>query len=130
MATTTTKNKKIIYDCEGCGKRTHKCKKQYDDEMKCEECFETEYGYYGYERRNGKDCYIVAGGGLGNGNAYAEVIDDRNNKKVMYVEYGQYPRQETYNNSKLRWEVGGWGFDVVPFNTRLKKNEKMCIHIP
>ena len=51
---------------------------------------EYEYCNYGTQWRRGDDvCYRVAGGGLSNGNAYAEV--ERVNYIWYYCEYGKHP---------------------------------------
>ncbi len=62
---------------------------------------EYEYFNYGTQWRRGDDvCYRVAGGGLSNGNAYAEV--ERVNDIWYYCEYGKHPSRSVIG-TKIVW---------------------------
>tara|TARA_R110002020_G_scaffold173645_1_gene364561 strand:- start:3260 stop:3517 length:258 start_codon:yes stop_codon:yes gene_type:complete len=56
----------------------------------CEEG-NTEYRYCNYATQD-DGAFIVAGGGIGNGNAYAQV--EKINNKYYYCEYGANPCRE------------------------------------
>lgn len=58
--------------------------------------------------------YMVAGGGMANGNAYAEVKHYYDKDLVIYVEYGQNAWSNEYPNHTLEWDEGERCFDVVP----------------
>tara|TARA_R110000823_G_C15724730_1_gene479057 strand:- start:63 stop:446 length:384 start_codon:yes stop_codon:yes gene_type:complete len=62
---------------------------------------EYEYCNYGTQWKRGDDvCYRVAGGGLSNGNAYAEV--ERINYIWYYCEYGKHPSRSVIG-TKIVW---------------------------
>jgi len=114
--------------CDSCGEQC-RVKEQYDGEMRCEGCFENEYSNYAYEKRDGRDVYLVAGGGMMNGNAYAEVIVDKKNKSVIYQEYGQNAFSNKYPHSKLKWDSDGYSFDVVDWKKKLTPPQRMSCRI-
>jgi len=58
--------------------------------------------------------YMVAGGGMANGNAYAEVKHYYEKDLVVYEEYGQNAWREGFPNHTLQWDEGERCFDVVP----------------
>ena len=63
--------------------------------------YEWNYYCYGIDKRNGD--MIVAGGGLGNGNAYAVVRKEKdetspNGDGYYYMEFGKYPYREYIGN--------------------------------
>jgi len=60
---------------------------------------EEEETYYNYgTQKNG--AFLVAGGGLGNGNAYATI--EKKDGKFYYCEYGKYPSRSCEGNT-LKW---------------------------
>jgi len=64
----------------------------------CDEEEEDEYTYYNYGvQKNG--AFLVAGGGLGNGNACATI--EKKDGKYYYCEYGKYPRQSCEGNTLI-----------------------------
>jgi len=69
---------------------------------------EIEYEYSAYGRD--KNTIIVAGGGLMNGNAYANV--ELINKKWYYVEYGKNPRKE-YIGTHIVFDDEGCDFNIT-----------------
>jgi len=70
-----------------------------DDESSDDED-EEEYEFYDYGRKDGK--IIVAGGGLGNGNAYA-TVKQLDNGYIRYHEYGKYACSRMYRNHYIDW---------------------------
>ena len=58
--------------------------------------------------------YLVAGGGMANGNAYAEVKHYYDKDLVIYVEYGQNAWSNEYPNHTLEWDEDERCFDIVP----------------
>jgi len=64
----------------------------------CDEEEEDEYTYYNYGvQKNG--AFLVAGGGLMNGNACATI--EKKDGKYYYCEYGKYPRQSCEGNTLI-----------------------------
>jgi len=71
-------------------------KKDCEEEEEEEE--EDEYTYYNYGvQKNG--AFLVAGGGLMNGNACATI--EKKDGKYYYCEYGKYPRQSCEGNTLI-----------------------------
>jgi len=88
---------------------------------------EHEYEYYAYGAEQYTKCnleepevkevwnvYTVAGGGMGNGNAYAEIKHYFQKDLVVYEEYGSNPFVERYHNHKIVWDEDERSFDVKP----------------
>jgi len=70
-----------------------------DNDTNCYDTDEEEDTYYNYgKQKNG--AFLVAGGGLGNGNAYATI--EKRFDKYYYCEYGQYPYSQ-YVGNRLVW---------------------------
>jgi hypothetical protein len=72
--------------------------------ISCYEKFEEEEGdAWEYEncgtQKNGS--FMVAGGGMMNGNAYATV--EKQNDRYYYCEYGPHPSRECIGNT-IKWE--------------------------
>lgn len=78
-----------------------------------EEDDEREYEFSHYGNYTDTDEIIVAGGGLGNGNAYAtvKVIDEFT---VLYREYGKNASSVVYRDSELEYDDEGYNFDIIP----------------
>jgi hypothetical protein len=70
---------------------------------------ESEYEYTDYGRDG--DEIVVAGGGLGNGNAYATVRQVGRN--YIYTEYGKNPTKTTYMNAHIDWDDAGYRFNII-----------------
>jgi len=74
------------------------CRVPESDDEEEEEEEEDEYTYYNYGvQKNG--AFLVAGGGLGNGNACATI--EKKDGKYYYCEYGKYPRQSCEGNTLI-----------------------------
>ena len=92
-----------------------------DEEEEEEEEEEKEYEFYDYGfSKVYKVVIMVAGGGMGNGNAYATVEgewaceDDFNNGEdgeIYYCEYGSYPKKD-YRGNRLIFSDEGTGFNI------------------
>ena len=85
-----------------------------------EEEDEWEYNNYAHSKEGGLDHYMVAGGGMMNGNAYAEVVVDNSTNIVRYVEHGNNAFTNKYSDSKLMWceelnpDKEPYKFNIVP----------------
>jgi|TARA_R110001592_G_scaffold313428_1_gene588820 hypothetical protein len=112
----------IIYDCDGCGLNTPNDElwnlsgtsaESYESRTECLECYklsqeeeeeEEEYEYCncGIEKEPifGEISYMVAGGGMMNGNAYATI--ELKDGLYYYCEYGNYPKRNCVGN-KIVW---------------------------
>lgn len=55
--------------------------------------------------------FMVAGGGMSNGNAYANIEWDEENEEVFYCEYGKKPCRKLIG---IDIEQSEWGITVVP----------------
>jgi hypothetical protein len=80
-----------------------------EHEYSSQEEYEYDYTHYGLDNETGE--IIVAGGGLGNGNAYATVLVSGDN--VIYREYGNNPTRRIYRGSTLQYDEEGYRFDIV-----------------
>tara|TARA_R110002153_G_scaffold128867_2_gene277473 strand:- start:1464 stop:1760 length:297 start_codon:yes stop_codon:yes gene_type:complete len=92
---------------------------QPDWETKEEEEYEYEFNDYGFNKVY-KIVVQVAGGGMGNGNAYATVEgewaceDDFNNGEdgeIYYCEYGHNPKRD-YRGNRLIFNDEGTAFNI------------------
>ena len=92
-----------------------------DNKPEEEEEEEDKYEFYDYGfNKVYKVVIMVAGGGMGNGNAYATVEgewaceDDFNNGEdgeIYYCEYGSYPKKD-YRGNRLIFSDEGTGFNI------------------
>ena len=64
--------------------------------------------YCNYYQSNDKEIILVAGGGMGNGNAYANV--ENRDGKYFYCEYGANP-VEKYIGNKIIYDDPGYKFN-------------------
>ena len=109
----------------GTHKRWHYAEEEQQQVTHVEESYdadsedEWEFENFAHSVENGVDHYLVAGGGMMNGNAYAEVVVYPLLKKVCYVEHGKYGTVTTYRNSTLKWDTEGRAvcFDIVAINS-------------
>ena len=92
-----------IWDTEHSNDEDSEVEEPYDADSEEEWEFEN----FAHSVKNGVDHYLVAGGGMMNGNAYAEVVVYPLLKKVCYVEHGQHGTVTTYRNSTLKWDTDG-----------------------
>ena len=88
-----------------------------DNEEEEEEC---DFNVYGCKKMY-KIVITVAGGGMGNGNAYATVegewdseedFNDDNDGEIYYCEYGNNPVKD-YRGSQLKFNEEGTSFNIV-----------------
>jgi len=99
-----SKCEKPLSDCQyTCDEEKHICGEDNDDSDE-----EEEFEYENCSCDKTLDIIIVAGGGMMNGNAYANV--EKRNNKYYYVEYGRNPYQK-YIGNKIIYDTEDYKFN-------------------
>ena len=115
-------NDERVYKCSDCNEWVESTEECCDNKDASDSEKEYEYTDYGATAS-----YIVkimvAGGGMGNGNAYAElefhydseedmINDPCEANEIYYCEYGNNPRRDLLPGNNIVWDEEGYNFNI------------------